>query len=809
MDENRRSILDMLRLNRRFVFLFLSLFFFQLEALTPSLYLVLAKKPVPAWVQTLSLVAGALLCVFFLILYLQKEEKTDFASLLRVYPGCLLHALLLFVLGVLLYAVLFGRLSPAAVLASIKSKGAWPLIGISLLALSALYMTLLFLMIYLNKAVKSNASFMESGSVYLESVKDFFKKIYLSLPLSILLGILGSLAIALIVWLSGLKAKYLNGDLLSLGIFYVLETYILSYLFHVFFNLTSLYGFEEKERKAGLPVWLIVLAILCSVLYVLATPKMRYTTVDNILYDASIHQSYGDIYLDGGDYHNAMYEYRIAQSEIEATRVYVDGLIAVKNGSAADEAPKKIEEIRELCPNNAFINLMRARAFLLVGDIDNAIRELETSLYSLQANEAQYGTLLKAYALKRENEDSEQLEKKAKDLISVMMDKSYYSDTYSDLEKLALNRLYAYKTSLEERAKEITESDNYYHAYAYDLMAFGNESSNDLISDGRKVLKTWVDEKDSMDAHYHFSKIASQFAYEGQTYEQAAKSALRLAELYQPQDAEEKAALEYYVASVLVECNQWLLCENYAADKVGDDHKLALFYIYSLYNQSKFQKAIEESAKLLEKDAEDAEALFLHALSLYGDNQEQASMDDMKKMAGWLLEEKDEQRRNYLDDCIYMYCIRTNSRSFQHANEYANYGLSENELLTLYFKAYFQNDRFELEGFRETERKINAIRNDLYTIHYLSGMLYYGNDQNEEAVTEYEKALALRDTAEIHFHLGFAYKNLGKYGRAIREFNIVRSERPSTNHQNNDDHGYAPHSAIQVEQLREHLGEVE
>ena len=76
-------------------------------------------------------------------------------------------------------------------------------------------------------------------------------------------------------------------------------------------------------------------------------------------------------------------------------------------------------------------------------------------------------------------------------------------------------------------------------------------------------------------------------------------------------------------------------------------------------------------------------------------------------------------------------------------------------------------------------------------------------------MNELEKARELKDDVEIAFHLGFAYKAIGKYGRAIREWNRVRSERPSTNHKGADDHGYSPHAIMQIEQIREHLGEVE
>jgi hypothetical protein len=81
-------------------------------------------------------------------------------------------------------------------------------------------------------------------------------------------------------------------------------------------------------------------------------------------------------------------------------------------------------------------------------------------------------------------------------------------------------------------------------------------------------------------------------------------------------------------------------------------------------------------------------------------------------------------------------------------------------------------------------------------------------NQYDEAIEEFNKAWAIDNKVEIPFQMGYDYAEKEMYGTAIRMWNRVHVELPVGNHNSSDNHGFAYHCINEINNLREHIGEV-
>ena len=792
----KNNILSIFRINNRFTFLILSMFFLRIDLLVPDIIMVVSKNAVASWTNYAAVIVGFILFIVFLVLYYWKHEEHNIKDFIGVFVACLVNGAILYLLAILVFALIYGKTALNVFISCFESASATKYYLVSLASMFALYAILWFGMLLLANIVKNKGSLTKGGmQIYLNTIKIFFKNILISLPAIILQMVVMFGYAKLNMLVSQFKYSSLNGDLLSQGLCYVILTFVLTYLMSIFFNLAEYCVDEIEEVKSGLPIFTIVNVVLVALCIILNGFNFGYNTIDLISKDSDDHKQYSQLYSQYEDYHNALYESNIALSENEAIRAYVETLITIKNNQTDYSASDNLlKQAITHCPNSSFVLLMKGRIYMARESYSDAINALESSLYLENANEVQYLTLLKAYNLNNEKE-------KSNDIIPLLLKKQYYYDSYTDLEKMSLKKLYEYQSKLEEQYNQLLQT--YYFAKAFDQISCGE------YTEGIKTLAEWVKFDNSLDANYYFSNIATNYTYEGHDYQDAGKAVLTFADLYEKQNPDQKNDLMQYVANVLIATDNFSDCVNYLKDsyKTSNNERLYVYYGYSLYQSQKYQEAEAVVNELLSSNPNNYEGLYLLSLIEVKQSKYDDSIATINKVGEILLLQKDENVRNYLDKCMYEYSALL-YHSINH-NDLTTYieehGMSE---ISADYMMVYSNWALRLyDVSNEYSDKIIAIRDDLYTPYYIKGTNAYENGQYDDAEKYFTKALECNRTDETLFHIGFVYAEKEEYGRAIRTWNEVRLALPVVNHKE-DVNGYAYHSLNEIRMMKEHLGEV-
>ena len=886
MDQSKTRVSGWFAPGASYWLLFIGTLFFQLDMLAPVVYITLNKDVYPAGIAYGVLAIGAVFCTLFVMLYLRAKKGLSIRGSFKLFLPAFINGCLLFFLSSYLNAIISGKLGLKAYQSAIAKGSAGGYTLVVLLGLLVLYSTLFFTMVYLSRSAETETGFMQSTAVYLESVKAFFRRIYISLPASVVLGAVMLLVYKLFEIFDDFRIAHMNANIFSAALLWIVTSLILAYVYGVFFGVSGLVAAsaspasaapkpkkEKKPFKLGkkakaaeaaeteeataeaaeetataaadaaavpdaaaaaetvqeeaapqpaepsapeyrktLPVASIVLAVLCAAVFFISGAASGATTADEIYLDTAQHMLKAGVYADGGDYRSAYAEGRIALSENIAMQAYIKALIINKTGQTDyNPADTLFRKAGDTYKTSNFLSLMKARCWLfLQNSPDSAVRELEQAILSPYAGNAEFATMLRAYKAGKRTDAAQET------IIPTILLGRYYTDTYADLEKISLKKLYKYLEMFETQEKEL--GDYYYDAKARFEMSCGK------YTEAVRTLTEWVNTTDSLKANYSYLSYAAQYTYEGSDYKDVADRALKFAESYSAKDNTEQTLLEIYAAQLLIECNQFDKCESYLADKYQDSNKLGIYYAYSMLNQKKYSQAYKVCEELLTQDADNYDAVYVKALcaSYLGDVQNAERC--MKKIESALASAGDNNTRDFLEESLYMYTMSLYRHAFDfRPDEFLEQtSFDADGLFMLYYNIYdFWNDwwyygnRHEIDKEKTRGELYDEIvaassnkRDDLYTVHYYKGIILYEDGDNEGAIEELNKAWTIKERPEIPFQLGYCYDNLDMYGTAIRMWNRVRMDLPVTNHNGADDEGYAPHAFQEVQALHMHLGEV-
>lgn len=813
-------------------YLFLSALFFSLDAVSPAAYLTFTKRVVPLWFAWASVLVGAVLSVLFILLYLRASSGLPIKGGFKAFIPALINGALMFMFGQFAAAAILGRVGMSAFLRSLESAGAGGYIIVALIACLVFYTTVFFVLVYLKNSAVKEAGLFESTPVYLDTLKRFFTHIYISLPASIVLGLVLTLVSALMAKITKFRVFHMSANLVSVAAVWLLQALIYTVVFALFFIVAGwILGKADVVKPAAepavqpepapsaasdapvapapkalpkaFPLATCILIVLCVAAYFASSLDLSGNSATNAISDINIHEARQNIYLSGEDYYNAYYESRIALSENKALQAYIRALIINKNGQS-DYKPANdlFDAAQDIYKGNPYIYLMRGRFGLKVQDnpdaAKNEMRKLEALF--IRSNNSDIMLLEALDKLKVTGDERDEL-------VSRMILNGYYYDTYSDLEKLSLKKLYRLQEDLEEQEKLLCES--YYPAKAFNEMDMGE------YSEAIRTLDEWVKYSDSVEANYNYCKFASQYANEGREYKTASERVLHFAELYTPANDAEALQLKQFVASVLIECNDFEKCENYLKNNFGENQDLSVRYAYALNQNKEYEKSISVLEKMLKDDSRDFEAIYLMARNYQALGNDEEALRYITKISDELAVTKDDALRNFLDESLYMFVlnVRGITASINQLDEYVEkYNIDQNSLLYCYLRMqiiwnmYYVNDTYD--DFIETANKALAVRDDLYTVHYLLGQHAHDMNQYDEAIEEFNKAWAIDNKVEIPFQMGYDYAEKEMYGTAIRMWNRVHVELPVGNHNSSDNHGFAYHCINEINKLREHIGEV-
>ena len=794
-----------------FWLLYMAAAFFSLDYIVPVLYLSFVRMPVPAPLAWLSLAVRAVFSVLFIVFYIRRKKGLSVKGGFKVFLPSLINGALLVFAAEYLYSLLSVKIGTGVFAKGAANLSAGGFTFVTIISLLVLYTTLFFALVWLKASGESETGIMQSTDVYISVLKAFFKKIYLSLPFSILLGAVLTAYALVFEKLIDFATYHLNpGIFSSLGIF-LLEALVCAFIFLLFLSLADkvFKTEEEKEYKSTIPFASIGLLALCVICFIVCGGVSRETSIDAVIADANERIYYADIYQSGSDYRNAYYEDRLALSENLAMQGYVQALIVNKNGqSNYSDADALFKKASDICRDNGFVYLFKARRFcFLEPNYGYAVQTLMT-IEGLNQRDAHSDTLL-LRALHNLNDQNYAAQRSS--LVTRMIINGYYYDSYDDIEKISLKRLYNYQEKLEAQEKDIYES--YYENKAYLEMSYGR------FTDANRTLNEWVEYSDSLEANYTYSKFASQYAYEGTEYEKAAERALAFGSRYVPANESEKVQLEYYVASVLVECNEFQKCADYLKDKYQDDSRLTIRYAYALYNLTQYDESASILEKMIAQNSEDWQAIYLMARIKLAQNEPAEAFGYIERLEAPLKTTDNDELRNFLDESIYMFAMNCPQDIYKYFVYQADavgeaaetYGYNPDGITAGYMRIYYNwyyNYPSSAGDLKEEADRLLAIRDDLYTPHYYKAIRLYEDGEYEEAVEEFNRAWAIDEKAEIPFQLGYVYDNLEMYGTAIRMWNRVRAELPVINHNGADSEGYAMHALDEIIALREHLGEV-
>lgn len=325
------------------------------------------------------------------------------------------------------------------------------------------------------------------------------------------------------------------------------------------------------------------------------------------------------------------------------------------------------------------------------------------------------------------------------------------------------------------------------------------------------VSKALVDEAlvmaeqypDNWMVQYTAAQIGSSLKYDdAKHYEKTGEAAVRYLDLYiseKDPSAKDAYGIRLSVAQLLMDCYQpekALTCLRAALDQ--DENGNAYMMLTKCYNElNMLEECYETSADYLKRHPENSYALYYGALSAIKLGMQNEALQMTSSLASALAKTENDEERIYLDFGLYslLQYISFNDNDNWTGYQYSFYKdlteeqwqvINENAFFANYLNAVYNCFKGDLETALQLTEEILKEQDQLPNVWYLKGTILY-NMQDvegfEEAVEAYRKVLAITpDYPAAWYALANVYDGLEEYEQAIEACEHALALLPEQDH---------------------------
>lgn len=794
-------------------FLLLALIFSQTSFIIESIILKTTQQAVPMIMNGL----GYLLCFFLfyigLAIYFKKKNKLTGTTWTHYILGrflpflcCFFGIALVYILsseGYKLYYGLFSAMIKGNIISILVIIGF--AVGIAIFVFSLLSFVTLLVSVF-----QYELCFSRLGFVYLHIIKSMFRKIIITLGITLLLIVAIYLMKLLLsggsVILTGLYGQGFLKSYLQWFISNLLTALLVAMIFtYSEFILSRVHNKiqEQKEKTSRFPIFASSVIVLALVLNLLFFP-MKMNANKIIFAEIESHLQKGDAYGATGLAQKSINEYNLAISKVYTYKGYLQGLIAIQEKEENQaflyqQALESFSLADMYHPQNPYTPYFRGKIIYGVEEnIGGALEQFYTGLsMKLAVDEALFQILYL--------EDEKENKKGGDKALAALMDLKLFYDPYEKLDHLSGKKIEKYIDELEEleevigpkmvyKALEKAKYNDYGGAIT-DLLALKERFPNDAT------------------ISYYLAQYYSTYRNENYNYENVKKYTLDFEDLYNEIiDVETEIAKGLFVTQMFLGANDYdKSIETMEAlyDENSDNVEVATQYAYLLTELERNDEALEVLMDI-SKDDQSAAIYYLLAMNYLKKGEFEQSLEDicaLEKMTNGKEEYNDE-----LDYYLYLYSLNfsyywTQVEATSSVDVIKGFPIVYNYLYAV--KGWKDKDS---EVSNEYIQKVIDENNGLGYAHYIQGINYYEaavrESTNDFAAAEqaYLRSLEiLPNHAEGYFSLAHCYKKAEENLAALRAFRKVVDLLPFEDHRY-DPYGMTVHALGEIRELSQYEG---
>ena len=523
---------------------------------------------------------------------------------------------------------------------------------------------------------------------------------------------------------------------------------------------------------------------------------------DLIVGDIAADLSTGSYELLAGEYENALYYYRRADSHINGWKAYIQG-----NGST-------LKELAKTAPQDAQLQYLALSLSLDPQELEEYLRkEQESSLLKM--------TLLSVYHELEAGQPQEMTPERVsyqKELLLECAANGQFTQTI-----YTADRLEGKSAALEKQLNEYAMVPVYCSALELVTQA-GREGklTTDLV---RQLLALAEDNLKDVNVQYIAGVYGASLLYDDANhYEATAECLKRFADLYEQNKENSKEDIltaKMKAAKLMMHCFAYEdaleILTTISDQEYQEEIQSAMMLCYE--ELERYEECAEIAGNMLAQNENDPSAVFYAYLSALKLGETEEAFDRLFDMSRIVtLEELDSETRMKSESLLFAmleYVVVDEVSSWTDFH-YAYYEeLTEAQLGKLkgdpFLEAYLDAvyncyDAMDYEAAEKSIDQVLAVSEDFAQAWYLKGAILFGAEEFEKAAAAYQQAIALNSESPTYWYaLANAYDALEMYEEAYDASLKVTTLMPDSDH-DLDWYGVGYHNNRLLNQLKSKVG---